>query len=169
MLRANLNQQLGNVPEALDDYAKAIARAPNSDTAYLARAAFYRSQGQAQKSLEDCYKAIQLNSADAAAYLCRAQFYLTTGAAQPALEDISHAMLVGHNTSEALAMLSSAQNMLQSSLGAGKQSPHNEVLASAPASAPYGQPREASKTYATAIVENPRLQPWPRGYARLPW
>jgi len=140
LLRASLNQQIGKSQEALDDYTKAIARAPNSDAAYLARAAFYRSQGQVQKSLEDCYKAIELNSADAAAYLCRAQFYLSTGAAQPALEDISHAMLVGHNTNEAMAMLSSAQDMLQSGQGVSKQSPQNDALAAIPAPVPHAAP-----------------------------
>ena len=72
----------------MDDFAKAIALAPDSDSGYLARAAFLRSQGQFQKALEDCYKAIGVNSADAAGYVCRAQFYLLHGAAQPALEDI---------------------------------------------------------------------------------
>ena len=163
LLRASLNQQLGKADEALGDYNKAIERAPNSDAAYLARAAFYRSQGQPQKSLEDCYQAIQLNSADAAAYLCRAQFYLSTGAAQPALEDISHAILVGHNTNEAMAMLGSAQSMLQSGEGVSKQASQSGLLASSSLAVPHAAAREQSTqgppSTAPAIVEKARIQP----------
>ena len=162
LLRAGLNQQLGKLQDALDDYNKAIARAPNSDAAYLARAAFYRSQGQVQKSLEDCYKAIQLNSADAAAYLCRAQFYLTTGATQPALEDISHAILVGHNTSETMAMVSSAHDILQSKQAAREQHPQYEPLASAAPPAPDLPAKDAAKSQVAvtaAVVEDIQAEP----------
>jgi len=131
MLRASLHQRAGEAQPAIEDYTQAIKLAPQSEKAYLGRASVLRSRGEFAPALKDCYKAIEINPADPAAFLCRAQFYLSTGAAQPALEDLNQAMLNGENPAQAVALLATAKQMLQTQETANRQS----LQPSAPAAA----------------------------------
>lgn len=87
--------KLGNLLQAMDDFAKAIELNPKYSPTYTARAAFWVTRGQYEKAIADASRSIELNPSDAQAFRIRSEARLALGDRKLADEDSQRALALG--------------------------------------------------------------------------
>ena len=90
--RGDAYMDLDNIPEALNDYNKAIEINPDYADAYNNRGNVYKAQGKIQRALDDFNKVIEIEPNPADAYNNRGNVYKEQGDIQQALADYNKAI-----------------------------------------------------------------------------
>ena len=87
--------KIGDLMQAVDDFAKAIELNPKYSPAYTARAAFWLTREQYEKAIADTSRSIELNPSDAEAFRIRSEARLALGNRKLAEEDSQRALALG--------------------------------------------------------------------------
>lgn len=91
--------RIGDLMQAMDDFAKAIELNPKYSPTYTARAAFWITREQYEKAIADASRSIELDSSDAQAFRIRSEARLALGGDRKlAEEDSQRALSLGSQT-----------------------------------------------------------------------
>ncbi len=90
--RGIANTQMGQLPQALNDFAQALSLNPNYVKAYNNRGNLHQKRGDLDKALQDYNKALALNANYALAYVNRGNVYQKKGLFDQALADYTKAI-----------------------------------------------------------------------------
>ena len=100
--RANLHVKVGQAPQALADFEKALALDPTNIASYQGRAEVYTAQKQYDRALADRTRAVELDPTSARKLVARGKLLARMNNDEPALRDFSRAIEIAPDDVEAL-------------------------------------------------------------------
>lgn len=98
---AQVNERLGNLPQALEALERALQAGRQEAEIYLLRGQLQEQLGQAEAALADYSRALAVNANLAAAHLRRGILQVRLGRYEPAVADLSRALALGLTDREA--------------------------------------------------------------------
>jgi len=111
--QATVEEDRGNLPQALEIYDQASRQDPGSAEVRLRRAATLKKQNRMEEAVRECTAAVELDSSDARGYVCRADGYVRLSRLPMAISDLDQAIRLNPMVPEASALISAVWQRLE--------------------------------------------------------